>query len=124
MTKEEKELFLKLISVSGIGPKSALSILALGSVNAIYEAIESRNDTYLRKFPGIGPKASQQIILDLKGKINLEEKTLVSSKLEEISDALVALGYSKKEINKILPKLDDSETEANLIKQALKLLTK
>ena len=48
----------------------------------------------------------------------------MSSKLEEISDALVALGYSKKEINKILPKLDDSETEANLIKQALKLLTK
>lgn len=123
-SKEEKELFLKLISVSGIGPKSALSILALGSVKAIYEAIENRNDTYLRKFPGIGPKASQQIILDLKGKINLDETPLVSSKLEEISDALLALGYSKKEINKILPKLDESMSEQDLIKQGLKLLTK
>ncbi len=124
LTSEEKELFLKLISVSGIGPKSALSILALGSVRQVYEAIESRNDAYLRKFPGIGPKASQQIILDLKGKINLEESLLVSSKLEEISDALLALGYSKKDINKVLPKLDESDTEANLIKTALKLLTK
>ncbi len=124
LTKEEKELFLKLISVSGIGPKSALSILALGSVRQVYEAIESRNDTYLRKFPGIGPKASQQIILDLKGKINLDEQVLVSSKLEEISDALQALGYSKKEVNKILPKLDENDNEANLLKMALKLLTK
>ncbi len=121
---EEKELFLKLISVSGIGPKSALSILALGSVNQVYEAIESRNDTYLRKFPGIGPKASQQIILDLKGKINLVENVLVSGKLEEVSEALIALGYSKKEINKILPKLDETENEATLLKMALKLLTK
>ncbi len=124
LSKEEKELFLKLISVSGIGPKSALSILALGSVRQVYEAIESRNDAYLRKFPGIGPKASQQIILDLKGKINLDEQVLVSSKLEEISDALQALGYSKKEVNKILPKLDENDNEANLLKMALKLLTK
>jgi Holliday junction DNA helicase RuvA len=58
LSDDEKELFLKLISVSGIGPKRALSILASGSVSEVIRAIESRNDAYLRKFPGIGIKAS------------------------------------------------------------------
>lgn len=125
LKESEKELFLKLISVSGIGPKSALSILAVGSVEAIYQAIEERNDAYLRKFPGIGPKASQQIILDLKGKINLDlDINLPSSKMVDVKDALQALGYSLKEINKIIPKLDEALDEGMLIKEALKLLTK
>ena len=124
LTDEEKDLFLKLISVNGIGPKSALSILATGSVLEITEAIESSNSTYLRKFPGIGPKASQQIILDLKGKINYDPIMPKNGKMEDLTDALVALGYSKKEITKILPKLDSSSDLSSLIKIALKLLTK
>ena len=125
MLEEEKDLFLKLISVSGIGPKSALSILASSSVSNVVKAIEDRNDRYLRKFPGIGTKASQQIILDLKGKISFEEtSSLPSSKLGDVEDALVALGYNKKELSKILTKLDGSKDEAELIKDALKLLVK
>lgn len=125
MEKEEKELFLKLISVSGIGPKSALSMLATGNVREIVGAIEARNDTYLRKFPGIGPKASQQIILDLKGKVNFNSNYIITSnKLEDVSEALVALGYKKAEISKIISKLDDSLDEGTLVKMALKLLTK
>ena len=58
LDEAEKSLFIKLISVSGIGPKSALSILASGNVSRIMEAIENRDDTYLKKFPGIGPKAA------------------------------------------------------------------
>ena len=128
-TKEdEKELFLKLISVSGIGPKSALSILAAGSVKEIVNAIESRNDAYLRKFPGIGQKASQQIILDLKGKVSFsdEDDGIVksSSKLTDVEDALLALGYSKKEITKIVSKLDASKDVGVLVKEALKQLVK
>lgn len=123
--KEEKELFLKLISVSGIGPKSALSILATGSVNQICEAIESRNEIYLRKFPGIGPKASQQIILDLNGKVNFDlQVNFSSTKNDDVKEALLALGYSQKEINKVLPKLDNTLNEADSIKMALKLLTR
>ena len=123
--EEEKDLFLKLISVSGIGPKSALSILASSSVANVVKAIEDRNDAYLRKFPGIGTKASQQIILDLKGKISFEETAnLPSAKMQDVEDALVALGYSKKELTKILAKLDGSKDEAELIKDALKLLVK
>ena len=122
---DEKDLFLKLISVSGIGPKSALSILATGTVNEIVKAIESRNDTYLRKFPGIGAKASQQIILDLQGKLSLGEELIVkNSKLEDVEQALLALGYNKKEITKVLPKLDQTLDEGALVKQALKTLVK
>ena len=125
LTEDEKDLFLKLISVSGIGPKSALSILASGTVKEIIKAIESRNDAYLRKFPGIGSKASQQIILDLQGKLNLDADIIYhGSKLDDVEEALLALGYNKKEITKVLPKLDGSLDEGNLVKEALKLLVK
>ncbi len=125
ISEDEKDLFLKLISVSGIGPKSALSILATGSVNEIVNAIEARNDSYLRKFPGIGAKASQQIILDLHGKLNFDDNIIVkNSKLDDVEQALLALGYNKKEITKILPKLDQSLDEGALVKQALMFLVK
>jgi len=125
LTEDEKELFLKLISVSGIGPKSALSILASGTVSEIVKAIESRNDAYLRKFPGIGAKASQQIILDLRGKLNFEEEVLVQdTKLADVEGALIALGYNKKEITKVISKLDTSLEVGVLIKQALQKMVK
>ncbi len=125
-TEEEKDLFLKLISVSGIGPKSALGILAAGTVNEIVNAIESRNDVYLRKFPGIGQKSSQQIILDLKGKITFNDlKPLENnSKVIDVTEALLALGYNKKEVEKVVSKVDITLDEALIIKQALKMLTK
>lgn len=120
---KEKDLFLKLISVSGIGPKSALSILASGTVDEITFAIESGNDAYLKKFPGIGSKASLQIILDLKGKLDTTS-IVTSSALKDVEDALIALGYNKKELTKILAKLDPTKDVSVLIKEALKMLTK
>lgn len=123
-SSEEKELFLKLIGVTGIGPKSASAILAAGSVEAIAAAIETGNAKFLQKFPGIGPKASQQIILDLQGKIDLRALLPVSDSLSEVEEALTALGYNAKEIKKILPKLDGKKPTNELIKDALKLLLK
>lgn len=126
-SEEEKELFIKLISVTGIGPKSALSILASGKVKDVYDAIEARNDAYLRKFPGIGPKASQQIILDLKGKLNFDvvsSVSLTSQKENDCIEALISLGYSKKDIEKIIKKVNLDNDEANIIKEALALLSK
>ncbi len=125
-SEEEKELFLKLISVSGIGPKTALSILASSSVNNVIKAIGERNAADLKKFPGIGAKASQQIILDLQGKLSFDDLNTVvpSSKMQDVEDALVALGYSKKELQKVLAKLDSSKDEGELVKEALKLLVK
>ncbi len=121
-TYEEKALFVKLISVSGIGPKSALSILATGDVNGIINAIELGNDKYLTRFPGIGPKASQQIILDLRGKLDFNSS--VNNTTNELNDALISLGYKQKDIDKACKKLDMSLPIETLIKEALKLLTR
>ena len=118
------KVFLKLISVNGIGPKSALSILASATVPEIINAIESRNDAYLKKFPGIGPKASLQIILDLKGKVSFDDETGLptNSKSDTLVEALTSLGYSKKDSTKVVGKLDLTKPEGELIKDALKLL--
>lgn len=124
-TIDEKKLFVKLLSVKGIGPKSALAILATGNVEDVVGAIETSNALYLAKFPGIGPKASQQIILDLKGKIDFNELGLVdNSSLKEVEEALTSLGYKNKEIKKVIPLLDSSKTTSELIKDSLKLMLK
>lgn len=123
-TKEEKELFLKLISVSGIGPKSANAILATGSVNTIAQAINRGDVKYLCKFPGIGSKSAQQIILDLKGKVTSAGFSGNYLVLEDVHEALLALGYSDKDILKILPTLDSKKSVNELIREALQLLTK
>lgn len=122
-SNEARELFMKLISVSGIGPKSAVAILASGPVHSIADAIESGDAKYLQKFPGIGPKSSKQIVLDLQGKIEFESK-VTSQTLAEVEEALKALGYNPREINKVLPKLDESKDINILVKEALKLLLK
>jgi len=124
LKKEERELFLKLISVKGIGPKGALAILATGSVSGIISAIESGNSEYLRKFPGIGPKASQQIVLDLKGKFE-DIDHLVNNNLQDVRDVLLSLGYNSKEVNKVLRNiLFEDCTLDEMIKQALQMMLK
>lgn len=123
-SSDQKELFLKLISVNGIGPKSANAILAAGSVQEISNAIETGNAKFLQKFPGIGPKASQQIVLDLQGKIDLVPSLVLNDSLSEVKEALEALGYNAKEIKKIIPKLDKEKSTSDLIKDALKFMLK
>lgn len=119
-----RDLFIDLISVSGIGPKSALSILAVGNPNDIILAIESQDVKYLTKFPGIGPKSAQQIILDLKGKLDKIEDTYENIAQDEVKEALIALGYSQREFKKIQNNLDQSLSTQAMIKQALMLLMK
>lgn len=124
--KNEKELFLKLISVKGLGPKMALPILATGSLGGIKDAIERENILYLKKFPKIGDKLAKQIVLDLKGKLEdlVGEERTDSNTLLEVHDALLELGYKEKEIKTVLAKVDSSETIENQIKQALSLFLK
>ena len=133
ISSEERELFQRLISVSGIGPKSAMSILANDDTEGFVHAVESGNVTYLTKFPGVGKKTAQQIILDLKGKFeSLPEettKTVVSTNqatLEEAKEALLGLGYSAKEITKIWKSLEATapSTTQEALKVAFKLLMK
>lgn len=133
ISSEERELFQRLISVSGIGPKSAMSILANDDTEGFVNAVESGNVTYLTKFPGVGKKTAQQIILDLKGKFEaLPEETtkaVVSTNqatLEEAKEALLGLGYSTKEITKIWKSLEAAapSTTQEALKVAFKLLMK
>ena len=133
ISSEERELFQRLISVSGIGPKSAMSILANDDTEGFVNAVESGNVTYLTKFPGVGKKTAQQIILDLKGKFEVlpEEatKAVVSTNqatLEEAKEALLGLGYSAKEITKIWKSLEAAapSTTQKALKVAFKLLMK
>ncbi len=115
----EKSFFMKLLSVKGIGPKSALAILASGNVNEISSAIEQGDDVYLTKFPGIGPKAGKQIILDLKGKLVVLEDVDAKDDYEDVIEALLALGYKKKEIEKHVKNLESGLTESEAIKIVL-----
>ncbi len=120
--KEEKDLFMKLISVKGLGPKMALPMLATGSINGIMDAIDRENILYLKKFPKIGDKVARQIILDLKGKLTASSSTILSN--NELVDALLALGYKQADIKKVFPHVNLNNDIENQIKEALKLLLK
>ncbi len=125
-TKEEKELFLKLISVKGLGPKMALPMLATGSISMIEEAIETENINYLKKFPKIGDKVAKQLILDLKGKLNVINTGLFKrdDHSNELFEALISLGYKQVDVKKVINKVDPTLDLENQIKEALKLLLK
>ena len=124
-SKEEYELFLKLISVKGLGPKLALPILATGSIAGIIDAIDRENLLYLTKFPKIGDKLARQIILDLKGKIHIEtNEEIETDETEDLIDTLVALGYKTTEIKKVIGQINKSNTLEEQVKEALKLLLK
>ena len=136
-TEEEKHLFMKLISVSGIGPKSGLAIQGHVTVSDFVAAVEREDEKYLMSFPGIGKKTARQIILDLKGKLTdfmtissddpvgqpVSDSELAS--LRETEEALLALGYKQQEIQKIIPNLHEFRNEQTdeLIRKALALLS-
>ena len=103
---EERDLFVKLISVKGIGPKGALAILASGDIDALEDAINKGDSKYLQRYPGIGPKASGQIILDLRGKLAQDNSS--NPKIANVKEALKSLGYSNVELKRIDSFLNDN----------------
>ncbi|EMT46313.1 MULTISPECIES: Holliday junction branch migration protein RuvA [Anoxybacillus] len=134
-TRQERALFVKLLQVSGIGPKGALAILAAGQIEQLVEAIEAEDDKFLCKFPGVGKKTARQMILDLKGKLQAVVPdafpNLFTEPVEEINalsealEALKALGYAEKEIQKVMPILKQEQLSTEgYIKLALQKLLK
>ena len=119
---DEKELFLKLIDVKGLGPKMALPIIAMGSIAGISDAINRENVLYLKKFPKIGDKLARQMILDLKGKLDITGEVLELDVADELMEALKGLGYKDKDIKSILPKVNIENRLEDQIKEALRLL--
>lgn len=127
--QKEQELFNNLISVKGLGPKTALVMLGFSSTEKIIEAIENGDIAYLKKMPGVGSKTAQQIILDLKGKLVEADNNDTNKDQPALKDAvngLKALGYKTSEINLIMADLRklDSNNSDELLKQGLKLLLK
>jgi Holliday junction DNA helicase RuvA len=124
----DKRIFEQLLSVKGIGPKTALGALSGASSEQIIQAINDGNVAFLKSLPSIGPKAASQIILDLKGKITFDTPKLAAKqdqKLNEVSDALKSLGFKVVEIDRAIKDLSsDDATVEQLIKLALKKLGK
>lgn len=126
--KNELDIFQKLISVKGLGPKTASMILGRCKCNELIMAIEQGDVAFLKRMPSIGTKTAQQIILDLKGKL-IEvtgEETFINQELEEAIEGLKSLGYKAFEINSIKSQLIklDCKTTKQYLSEGLKLLNK
>ena len=112
----EKHLFLQLISVSGIGPKSALAIIAADDNVGLVTAIDSGDIKYLTKFPGVGKKTASQMVLDLEGKFDnvaastRAVKAPANASLDDALAALSALGYKASELKKVETYLEVHKT--------------
>mgnify|MGYP002515608920 CR=1 FL=1 len=93
-TKMEKDAFKSLIQVKGIGPKTAINALSATTPDELFRAISASNTSYLKKLPGIGPKAASQIILDLKGKLaTTSNKNTHDERYEDVRAALKSMGF-------------------------------
>lgn len=133
--EDEKQLFLQLLAVSGIGPKSALAILANPDHQGLINAIANNDASYLTKFPGIGKKTAGQIILDLQGKVKqlavgnttpvAAEESDVDPALADALSALKALGYQDRVINKVKKSLQDEHGKSTdeYLREGLHLLS-
>ncbi len=130
-TIEEKEMFTRLISVSGVGPKVALSILSVTTPEKFAVAVITNDIKTITKASGVGPKMAQRVILELKDKLKTEDldvdievsqtNTDTTSKTEAIS-ALVVLGYTSDAARKAVAKVADGLTTEEVIKKALAIL--
>ncbi len=117
------DLFEKLLTVSGVGPKSAQTIISAGSAEVIKKAIETTNLNFFTAISGIGKKSAQKIIIELKSKFSKNEADLQSLEGNtELNAALTQLGFTKTEIISVLSQIDSSKDLSIQIKEALKLL--
>ena len=141
-TQEELRMFELLISVSGIGAKTAIAMLACIEPSQFAIAVISDDIDTLKKIPGVGPKSAQRIVLELKDKMKkeqqiseltnatLEQKSKIKkvivadTKVQEAIDALQVLGYTKKDVEKALEQIDTAELKVeDIIKRALRELS-
>jgi len=125
---QELELFQRLISVNGVGPKAALNIMSAADSGKIITAIQNEDMTFFVSISGIGKKAAAKIILDLKTKIsgiNASNIITLSNNSDDVSDALVSLGYKRADISQMILQIPESEkTSENKIKWLLKHMGK
>ena len=122
---EEKKAFMSLISVKGIGPKTALNVLSQTDPITLFKAISANNVAYLKKLPGIGAKAAAQIILDLKGQLTSIKGPVNVNQYDEVKEALKSIGFKTIQIDKVLCQINiENASNEEILKEALKLLKK
>ncbi len=126
---EEREFFTLLLSVSGVGPKSAMNILGLGSIDQIKDAIARQDVKYLTAVQGMGKKTAERMVVELKSKI-AKQVTQVSEEknggvLGDVVEGLVSLGYSRDDAREVAQKLDSTgKTSEDLLRIALRMMSK
>ena len=131
ISRNTKELFEKLLSVNGVGPKMALAILSVGSMQDVQQAISSGDVKLLQSAPGVGKKVAERVVVDLKDKVGLISSTSATAvlnqpsytKLDDAHEALLALGYSLQDAAQALESVDSSLPLDEKIRQALKVRT-
>ncbi len=125
-TAEEMEFFEMLISVSGVGPKSAIAILGVSDMSSLAAAIKEGRPDLLTRVSGVGRKTAERIIVELKSKVKAEHATKVVEGMDSDSDVvemLVGLGYRKEQVVNVLRALPETVTSVEMkVKQALKIL--
>ncbi len=131
ITREEKDLFLKLISISGIGPKLSLNILSGIGPRELEEAVNKNDIVRLAQVPGIGKKTALRIALEMQSKLDKKEKVLAfkgSPEAEDLLSALINLGFRRKEVEAVVEAvLKQAQAEAGfekLLRECLKRLAK
>lgn len=117
------QFFEMLITVSGVGPKVALAILSAARADAVKQAIMSQDAGIFTRISGVGTKTAEKIIVELKNKVGVLDMPGAKSS-SEVFDALLALGYSQREVREVIGKLDAALSQGEQIKQALKFLGK
>jgi Holliday junction DNA helicase RuvA len=119
---QELEFFEMLLNVSGIGPRSALAILSIASIETLKKAISTSDTSYLTKISGIGRKTAEKIVIELRDKMG-EEKEGTSLQIElDALEALKSLGYSQNQAREALKKVSAEVDTNTKIREALKIL--
>lgn len=125
-SEEDMKFFEMLLTVSGIGPKTGMSVMGSTSVETLKTGIQSGDATYLTKISGIGKKVAQKIIVELKDKLGAIDFDTNSGKNTNEAmaiDALLSLGYSERESRETVLKIKGKDSPESIIKEALKILS-
>ena len=127
-SEQERHVFRQLLKISGVGARTALSLLSGMSVSDLYEAVSTQDSARLTKVPGIGKKTAERLLLELKDKLDVmvvsTAAMVAAGTTSDILNALLALGYNDKEAAWAVKQLPGGTAVAEGIRQALKLLSK
>lgn len=118
------QFFELLISVTGVGPKMALTIISSSKIDILQQAILNEDSDIFTRMSGVGKKTAERIILELKNKLGGDILSGSSSGGSDLFDALIALGYNPREVRDVVSKVDGTQDTAAQIKEALKMIAK